>query len=99
MLLVGGRAFAKNVSQSRTGSWRICEKDSAAHVSRHPGDRYWNDLLGQRAACPNHTVFAGRPADTANGAVANAFARDAAASATDTERRRTELAAAQFAGS
>jgi len=28
------------------GSWRICEKDSDAIVSRHPGDRYWNDLLG-----------------------------------------------------
>ena len=28
------------------GSWRICEKDSDAIVSRHPGDRTWNDLLG-----------------------------------------------------
>lgn len=28
------------------GSWRICEKNSDAIVSRHPGDRHWNDLLG-----------------------------------------------------
>ena len=41
---------------SRMGSWRICEKVSISLVSRHPGDRHWNDLLGQRASSPKHTA-------------------------------------------
>jgi hypothetical protein len=34
------------IEEEPHGSWRICEKDSDAIVSRHPGDRSWNDLLG-----------------------------------------------------
>lgn len=30
----------------------FCEKGSVSYVSRDPGDRYWNDLLGQHAQCP-----------------------------------------------
>src|SRR5690348_14867138 len=58
----------------------FCEKDSVSLVSRHPGDRHRNDLLGQRAQCPiNAVVFGGpaNPADTA-GAVAGDAARRAA---------------------
>lgn len=37
----------------------FCEKDSVSLVSRHPGDRHWNDLLGQRASSPEHTAVIG----------------------------------------
>ena len=48
------RCFATDVlawsvqdpAEEPQGSWRICEEDSEAIVSRHPGDRNWNDLLG-----------------------------------------------------
>jgi hypothetical protein len=36
----------QHILEEPQGSWRICEKDSDAIVSRHPGDRSWNDLLG-----------------------------------------------------
>ena len=39
------------VTRAANGSWRICEKVSIFAVSRRPGDRTWNDLLGQRAEC------------------------------------------------
>ena len=42
--------------EPRNGSWRICEKVSIFTVSRRPGDRTWNDLLGQRAECSIDTV-------------------------------------------
>jgi len=54
--------------EPRNGSWRICEKVSIFAVSRRPGDRTWNDLLGQRAECSIDTVHlvAGRDAVAAN---------------------------------
>lgn len=71
-MLAGGlleRARAAN------GSWRICEKVSVFTVSRRPGDRTWNDLLGQRAECSIDTVHLVAGCD---GLAANAI--DAAAS-------------------
>ena len=38
--------------EPRNGSWRICEKVSVSTISRRPGDRTWNDLLGQQAKRP-----------------------------------------------
>ena len=43
-------------ARAAKGSWRICEKVSIFAVSRRPGDRTWNDLLGQRAECSIDTV-------------------------------------------
>src|ERR1700739_1581506 len=80
--------------KSRMGSWRICEKDSVSLVSRHPGDRHRNDLLGQRAASPEHTLDIGsdNSADAANSVAGNAsgFAADA-------ERGNTHFPAAVVA--
>ena len=59
-MLAGGllqRARAAN------GSWRICEKVSIFTVSRRPGDRTWNDLLGQHAECSIDTVHHGTGCD------------------------------------
>jgi hypothetical protein len=42
--------------EPRNGSWRICEKVSVSTISRRPGDRTWNDLLGQRAECSIDTI-------------------------------------------
>ena len=55
-------------ARAAKGSWRICEKVSIFAVSRRPGDRTWNDLLGQRAECSIDTVHlvAGRDAVAAN---------------------------------
>lgn len=43
-------------ARAANGSWRICEKVSVSTISRRPGDRTWNDLLGQRAECSIDTV-------------------------------------------
>ena len=43
-------------ARAANGSWRICEKVSVSTVSRRPGDRTWNDLLGQHAECSIDTV-------------------------------------------
>lgn len=58
----------------------FCEKDSVSLVSRHPGGRHRNDLLGQRAQRPVNSVGTGGPANPANaaGAVAGNAARCAA---------------------
>ena len=59
----------------------FCEKDSVSLVSRHPGGRHWNDLLGQRAQCPINSVVIGGPATAAD--AASAVAGDAARVAAD----------------
>ena len=43
-------------ARAANGSWRICEKVSVFTVSRRPGDRTWNDLLGQHAECSIDTI-------------------------------------------
>jgi hypothetical protein len=72
--------------EPRNGSWRICEKVSIFTVSRRPGDRTWNDLLGQRAECSIDTVdlVAGCDAVAANAIYAAAsVSGDAALVAAD----------------
>lgn len=75
--------------EPRNGSWRICEKVSIFAVSRRPGDRTWNDLLGQRAKCSIDTVHlvAGCDALAANAidAAAASVSGNAAFGAADTE--------------
>src|SRR5579859_2185240 len=77
-----------HLSTSRIGSWRICEKDSVSLVSRHPGGRHRNDLLGQCAQRAVHpvvldaVVFDG-PATAADAAAA--VSGDAALFAADSD--------------
>lgn len=57
----GGKKFCWQMvcytqREPRNGSWRICEKVSVSTISRRPGDRTWNDLLGQRAECSIDTI-------------------------------------------
>lgn len=59
-----------HLSTSRIGSWRICEKDSVSLVSRHPGGRHRNDLLGQCAQCAVHPVVFDGSATAADAAAA-----------------------------
>ena len=76
----------------------FCEKDSVSLVSRHPGGRHRNDLLGQRAQCPINSVVFGGPADSAD--AAGAVAGDAACSAADSVLEHAVFAdAEQHAGS
>src|SRR5579864_7850712 len=59
----------------------FCEKDSVSLVSRHPGGRHWNDLLGQRAQRPVNSVGTCGPANPAD--AARAVAGNAARCAAD----------------
>lgn len=86
-----------NTSKSRSGSWRNCEKDSVSVISRHPGDRHRDDLLGQRAQSTNNSVFADGPAADATDAT-HTIARDAACVAADTQRGRAQFATTEFSG-
>src|SRR5579859_752174 len=87
----------------------FCEKDSVSLVSRHPGGRHRNDLLGQRAQRPINSVVFGGPANPADSAcaVAGNAARCAADSvlehavfadsvATAEQHARSICAAARF---
>ena len=73
----------------------FCEKDSVSLVSRHPGDRHRNDLLGQRAQRPINPVVFGRPANPAD--PAGAVAGDAARRAADSVLKHAVFADAVFA--
>lgn len=75
----------------------FCEKASNSLVSRHPGDRHRNDLLGQRAQCPVHPVVLDGPAATAGAAAS--VAGDAAFFAADSERADSVLTDAVFTDS
>src|SRR5579864_1146308 len=74
----------------------FCEKDSVSLVSRHPGGRHWNDLLGQRAQRPINSVVFGGPANPADSACA--VAGNAARCAADSVLEHTVFADAIFAG-
>ena len=68
----------------------FCEKASISLVSRHPGDRHRNDLLGQRAQRPVHPVVAGGPAATAD--TAASVAGNAAGCAASSEHADSVVA-------
>lgn|SRR5579872_774536 len=65
-----GRTFAKTGYEPYRLLEDFCEKDSVSLVSRHPGGRHWNDLLGQRAQRPVNSVGTGGPANPADTACA-----------------------------
>src|SRR5579862_5108502 len=76
----------------------FCEKDSVSLVSRHPGGRHRNDLLGQRAQRPINSVVFGGPANPADSACA--VAGNAARCAADSVLEHAFFAdAVQHAGS
>ena len=78
-----------DTARAANGSWRICEKVSVSTVSRRPGDRAWNDLLGQRVERSIDTVHivTGCDALAANAidAAAASVSGNAAFGAADTE--------------